>query len=105
MPTALKSGAKTTEFWLVLLTNVLPEVGAIDVGGPKGKGLLHALTIIGYAISRGLAKMNAPKDGTTPTFSITGPEAEVPGGGFPPVEPSSPDGLAPVAPVAPVSPA
>lgn len=61
--TSLKPGYLTTEFWLVLIINVLPELGAIDVGDAKIKGLLHALTILGYLLSRGIAKMNPPKDG------------------------------------------
>lgn len=55
-PASIKPGWRTTEFWLVLLANVLPELGAIDVGGSKVKGILHAVTIVGYAISRGIAK-------------------------------------------------
>jgi hypothetical protein len=51
-----KSGLKTTEFWALIVLNVLPELGAIDVGSAKIKGLIHLATIVGYAIARGLAK-------------------------------------------------
>lgn len=80
----IKSGYKTSEFLLVLLANVLPEIGAIDVGDSRVKGLLHIITITGYVIARGLAKNNTPVAEPTPAFKTTGPEAEVPGGGFPP---------------------
>jgi hypothetical protein len=52
----IKPGWRTTEFWLILLVNVLPEIGAIDVGGTKVKAYLHAITLFGYALSRGIAK-------------------------------------------------
>jgi hypothetical protein len=61
----IKPGWKTTEFWLVIVVNVLPELGAIDVGGSKVKAWLHTITILGYALSRGIAK-------------ATGSEVEVP---------------------------
>jgi hypothetical protein len=83
----IKPGLKTTELWLVIIINVLPELGAIDVGGSKVKAWLHAVTVVGYAISRGLAKLNTPIDPAAPAttaFRTTGPDAEVPGGGFPP---------------------
>jgi hypothetical protein len=51
-----KSGLRTTEFWALIVLNVLPELGAIDVGDAKLKGLLHILTFVAYAIARGLAK-------------------------------------------------
>lgn len=58
--TESKPGYLTTEFWLVLLANILPEIGAIDVGDARLKGLLHIVTVLGYAISRGLAKHGQP---------------------------------------------
>jgi hypothetical protein len=55
-----RPGWQTTEFWLVVLVNVLPELGAIDVGSAKIKGLIHLATIVGYALARGLAKQGVP---------------------------------------------
>jgi hypothetical protein len=57
-----RPGWQTTEFWLVVLVNVLPELGAIDVGSAKIKGLIHLATIVGYALARGLAKQGVPAD-------------------------------------------
>lgn len=56
MATETRPGWKTTEFWALILVNVLPEIGAIDVGDTKIKGLIHLVTVFGYAIARGLAK-------------------------------------------------
>jgi hypothetical protein len=61
-----RPGVRTTEFWLVLLANVLPELGAIDLGNTKTKAWLHIVTIVGYAISRGLAKNGVAADATDP---------------------------------------
>jgi hypothetical protein len=55
-----KSGLKTTEFWALIVLNVLPELGAIDVGSTKIKGLLHIFTFVAYALARGLAKQGIP---------------------------------------------
>jgi hypothetical protein len=55
----VKPGWATTEFWLVIVANVLVNVGVIDVGGGKYRGLLAILSIIGYALSRGLAKQGS----------------------------------------------
>jgi hypothetical protein len=80
----IKPGLKTSELWLIIIINVLPEIGAIDVGDSRIKGLLHIITVTGYAIARGLAKYNPPVTTATTAFRTTGPDAEVPGGGFPP---------------------
>lgn len=62
-----KPGYLTTEFWAMILINVLPELGAIDVGGAKVKAILHAVTVTGYAISRGFAKFGVKPDTTSNT--------------------------------------
>jgi hypothetical protein len=54
---ATRPGFATTEFWLVIAANVLVNVGAIDVGGGKYRGLLAIISVVGYALSRGLAKV------------------------------------------------
>jgi hypothetical protein len=55
-----RPGWKTTEFWLVLAGNVLINVGAIDVGGAKYRGLFAVLSVVGYSLARGLAKNGVP---------------------------------------------
>lgn len=55
-----KPGWQTTEFWLVLLGNILINVGAVDVGGAKYRGLFAILSVVGYALARGLAKNGIP---------------------------------------------
>jgi len=57
--TESKPGIATTEFWLVILANLLVNVGAIDVG-VKYRGLLAVLSTVGYVLSRGLAKAGVP---------------------------------------------
>lgn len=55
----MRPGYLTTEFWLVLAANVLTQAGAIDVP-EHWKWLITLATITGYALSRGLAKVNEP---------------------------------------------
>lgn len=57
-----KPGYLTTEFWLLIVANVLINLGAIDVGDAKIKGLITLATIIGYQLSRGLAKSGVPAE-------------------------------------------
>lgn len=76
----MKSGYKTSEFWLAIVSNLLIYLGAVDVPN-KYKWIVTAASVLGYQISRGLAKVYPPKDETS--FDPTGPEAEIPGGGPP----------------------
>lgn len=55
-----RPGYKTTEFWLVLVGNILINVGAIDVGGAKYRGLFAIVTVAGYSLARGFAKNGVP---------------------------------------------
>lgn len=79
-----KPGYLTTEFWLVVLVNVLPELGVIDVGDTRLKGLIHLLTIVGYAIARGLAKQGVPADSLA--LEIAGRSEGTKAEGFQPAE-------------------
>lgn len=79
-----KPGIRTTEFWLVILVNVLPELGAIDVGDARVKGLLHLVTVAGYALARGLAKQGVPSDSLA--TEIAGASEGVKAEGFQPPE-------------------
>lgn len=54
-----KAGYKTTEFWLTVVGSVLVLLDGIPVP-EKYEGLIVALTLIGYALSRGLAKSGVP---------------------------------------------
>jgi hypothetical protein len=63
-----KPGYLTTEFWVLLFINIMPEVGAIDVGNTKLKGALHVLTVVAYMLSRGIAKAGQPVE-TAPVLN------------------------------------
>jgi hypothetical protein len=84
MPTTkLKPGTKTSEFWMVVLTNVFANTGTIDVGGSTERGLLLIASVVAYAIARGLAKIAAPKDeviGGGDGLDAVSPEANLTGG-------------------------
>lgn len=60
----MKPGIKTTELWLTVVANVLIDTDAIPVPD-KWKAVTTALTVVGYSIARGLAKLNAPVTGVT----------------------------------------
>lgn len=75
-----KPGVYTTEFWLTILTvlsGALIALGDIDIGGlPEWVGPIFAVAgVIGYAISRGLAKNGVPQVVTVPP---PGPHADPP---------------------------
>lgn len=62
----MKPGYLTTEFWLTVLVGVLTNLGTIEVPD-KYKWVVSLLLVVGYAISRGLAKFGpntAPVVGT-----------------------------------------
>lgn len=61
-----KPGVFTTEFWLTILTVIsgaLIALGEIDVAGlpEKWGGIAAIAGVIGYVISRGLAKLGVPQ--------------------------------------------
>jgi hypothetical protein len=66
----MKPGIRTTEFWLTLISVVLIDTGSIPVPD-KYKAISTALATIGYALSRGLAKLGANKV-VTPVTQVTG---------------------------------
>ena len=58
----LKPGYKTTEFLVVVLTNVgVIVAAAADWLPPRYAALAAAASTAAYAIARGLAKLNPPK--------------------------------------------
>ena len=60
----LKPGYQTTEFWIVVLTNVAAVVAASASWlPPKWAAGTAAVASAAYAIARGLSKLNPPKDG------------------------------------------
>lgn len=60
-----KPGYLTTEFWLIVIAEVLTQTGAIPIPD-KYKWISATLAVIGYAISRGLAKLNVPYEKVLP---------------------------------------
>lgn len=52
----MKPGIKTTEFILTLVATVLIALGTI----PPGARFPVVLSVVGYALARGLAKFGAP---------------------------------------------
>lgn len=59
-----KPGYLTTEFWLVVVANVLSQAGALEISD-KYKSIVLFVTLVGYTISRGLAKQGVPDTTTT----------------------------------------
>jgi hypothetical protein len=90
---ASRPGILTTEFWLVIVANVLVNVGAVDVGGGKYRGLLAIISVVGYALSRGLAKIgpiaSAPAAPQLPTGETPGLSEGVKATGWQPPDPAT----------------
>jgi hypothetical protein len=64
---ALKPGWQTTEFIVTVATAVgLIFASSADWLPPRYAALGSAISVGSYAIARGLAKINPPKDSTTP---------------------------------------
>lgn len=58
----MKPGYKTTEFWLTLATQVGALVSTVsDNLPPKYAAIAATVAAVGYALSRGLAKVFPPK--------------------------------------------
>lgn len=51
----MKPGFLSTEFWLVVIVGVLTNLGTVEVPD-KYKWVVNLGLVVGYAISRGLAK-------------------------------------------------
>lgn len=61
--TGLKPGYKTTEFLIVVLTNAgLILAASADWLPPRYAAFGAAVSTAAYALARGLAKLNPPKD-------------------------------------------
>lgn len=59
----MKSGWKTTEFWVTTLSVVGLVASSIGASlSPRYAALGAAISASAYAISRGLAKLNPPKE-------------------------------------------
>jgi hypothetical protein len=66
--THLKPGYQTTEFWVVALTDVGLVIASASTSlAPRYAAIGSAIATGLYATSRGLAKLNPPKDATTVT--------------------------------------
>jgi hypothetical protein len=55
----MKPGYLTTEFWLTIIAGALTNLGTLDVPD-RFKPFVTLGLIVGYAISRGLAKYESP---------------------------------------------
>lgn len=65
MPTGLKPGWKTSEAAITVLTIVGLTVASIaGTLPPKWAAVATSVSAAAYAIARGLAKLNPPKDAT-----------------------------------------
>ena len=63
----MKPGYKTTEFYVSLATQLGALIAGIQGGlPPKYAGIVASVAAVGYAVSRGLAKVFPPKDATPP---------------------------------------
>lgn len=60
----MKPGYRTTEFWVSVLTIVGVLVAALsDALPPRYAAIASSVAATAYAVSRGLAKVNPPKNG------------------------------------------
>ena len=61
----MKAGYKTTEFWVTVLTIAGLVIASIATTlPPKQAAMAASVAAAAYAIARGLAKLNPPKDGS-----------------------------------------
>lgn len=59
----MKPGWKTTELWVTVLVSVgLVTAALAEALSPKWAGVAVAVSVAAYTLSRGLAKVNPPKD-------------------------------------------
>jgi hypothetical protein len=66
--TGLKAGYKTTEFWVMALTDIGLVIASASTSlAPRYAALGAAISTGLYTTSRGLAKLNPPKDDVTVT--------------------------------------
>lgn len=55
-----KAGYKTTEFWVMLAGVLTTQLGALHLPGKYGDTIATVAMVLGYIISRGLAKLGVP---------------------------------------------
>lgn len=72
MPTLLKPGLQTTELWVTVAADVGLLIAALaDALPPRYAAIAVAVSNAAYAVSRGLAKLNPPKDAPAPPTTGT----------------------------------
>jgi hypothetical protein len=71
----MKPGYLTTEFWLTIVVGVLTNLGTIEVPD-RFKPLVTLGLVVGYAISRGLAKYESPAEPLLPVVPVNALEVE-----------------------------
>jgi hypothetical protein len=72
----MKPGYLTTEFWLTIVVGVLTNLGTIEVPD-KFKWIVNGGLVVGYAISRGLAKYDTPSFPVIPNEAVDPTALEV----------------------------
>lgn len=65
----MKPGILTTEFWLTVIATVLTQLGALEVPD-RFKWVVTLGLLVGYAVSRGLAKYEAPQAPIVPAEAV-----------------------------------
>lgn len=78
--TESKPGYLSTEFWLVIIANVLTQAGALEVPD-RYRWVVALVTVVGYALSRGLAKLGEPSVTLEPLSGVPADEVNAPVGG------------------------
>jgi hypothetical protein len=71
----MKPGYLTTEFWLTVIVGVLTNLGTLEVP-ERFKPLVTLGLVVGYAISRGLAKYEVPAEPVVPSGLVDPAAAE-----------------------------
>ncbi len=70
----MKPGYLTTEFWLTVIVGFLTNLGTIEVPD-RFKWIVNIALVLGYAISRGLAKYETPPEPAVPLVEAVDPVA------------------------------
>lgn len=65
----MKPGYLTTEFWLTVVVGALANLGTIEVPD-KYKWIVNGGIVVGYAISRGMAKYESPAFPAIPVEAV-----------------------------------
>lgn len=70
-----KAGYKTTEFWVAAATVLLTQLGALHLPGHYGATIATVAAVLGYIVSRGVAKAGVPN--VVPDPVVVAPVEEI----------------------------